>query len=107
MLKQEDTHGLKLTVFTPRGYNICFSMIFPSVICISILPMLGYKYFELIRMMNRMMTYPTLSRVACKISLGKIMVQIESNMADCLLIPPFSKRLEKSIVSICKGVQMI
>ena len=103
-VRKQGSKFISNSVFLPKdaskaqGYKLGFFMIFTFDVCISILYILGYTYFELSHIMNRLLTNSTLLPLARKISLGKIIVQIESKVTVWLLIQIFSERLEKCII---------
>ena len=82
-------------VFPSCGRELGFYMVFTSDVRISVFHILGYGYFESSRRMTWLLTDSTLFCVACKISLGKRMVWIESNVIRWLTITLFSEWLKK------------
>ena len=83
------------SVFPSCGRELGFYMVFTSDVRISVFHILGYGYFESSRRMTWLLTDSTLFCVACKISLGKRMVWIESNVIRWLTITLFSEWLKK------------
>ena len=76
-------------------------LMFTSSVLISAFPVLGYKYFESSSRMIRLPIDCTIFRMACRISMWKIMVWIESNVTGWLPIPLFLKLLKNSLYPLC------